>query len=1642
MFENAHSQSRLRRPLTLFHIISSLIFFQKSFFGTFSATHWLSRGCNNCIKKEATTMYITHPKNRLLLVAILLVNITISLSTLGNQITHNVNNDSVTITSPDITDFVILHLAKDGALKGGYFMDKTGPGNFSLPFPLSEDLWNEYKFVYMTNEGQKESPWHDRNMDAPDTPPISDIPVTPAPSSNYFPIKFVNNTGRSSSDIYLAMTGRLPDNENIIGHLNFNTSKMVAVKASDNDPQNDDKCAGYTERLSNIQKIGEKTYLLNVPRFVSGRLYISVGKPLPFHINGVGGLVEPTAIAEDQVTSAGETIYDIIEMTWKPGENLFVNTSNVDFFSIPFKIQMNLNDGTQVIRGYDLSRSEIFNRAASMDPMLSDCIVRDGNGQVLRLLGGTLGTFIGFIPENYLQPAIDNAWNNFNTIPLNTSFEGWNISAEVRQDGLLHVNASHQHFGNEYFTIAKPTSAEAFGGDGVLSSGSIIEKKIQAFISAAIHRGVFHDGHSWWDRSKYYIGNESNADKYNKYAEFLHSVSIEGRCYGFSYDDVNGQDPSIWLPNQKELIITIPSMSTASTPNDNVIAGNDFATAEQNATVTIDVLSNDYSSNGNTLRITEVSSPSNGNIAMNGALLYYTPNTDFYGNDSFSYTVTNDVNTATATVTVSVEKNTTTPTGPAADSITAEDDFTTTNQNATATINVLANDFCSAGYSLTITGTGNPLNGSITRNAGVISYTPNTDFHGTDHFSYTVSNGFNTATANVSVTIDKQVSNELNHKYENNTLYVSSPVFSGHVIAHLAQEEVIKGGYYMNDGGSKSFSVTNPLPEINWNKYRFVYMTNEGQKESEWFERTSTNTGTSGGTTSGGTTSGGTTSGGTTSGGTTSGGTTSGGTTSGGTTGTGNNVFMYSLENNTILANSSAITGHVIVHLSKSGSMQGGYFMNDNGNGNFTLPYPIHENNWNEYRFVYVTNEGQKETEWITRASSSTNTGGSTNTGNSSNNNTTGGNTSGGNTGNDQNTGNDPVTNYGENNSPWGLISQDGSTETKGVYIFNDSMSMNKIQETINSIYHKQRDNEFGSERYVLLFKPGHYNQIDVKVGYYTQVLGLGKSPNDVIITGAVRTQDNFRTNPVDAGPGSLDNFWRSCENLRINPTLGSMNPQGWGIPDHQNVWAVSQAAPIRRVHVTSNPYPGGPDEVSGLRLFDIGWTSGGYMANCKIDESVISGSQQQWLSRNSEWKQWLCGNWNMVFVGCKEEVTTNSNWDPKTDGYNWNPVPPVGKPWVNSPYTSVGLATKMVEKPFLVFENGDWGVMLPPVREKGSTGVDWREGTVLPMSGFYIAKKDDTATTINSKVQEGKNLIFSPGVYENLNGGIVITNSNSNSIVLGLGLPSLISSNAQPCMIIKDNVSELNLGGIMFEAGEEASTSLLQIGESVDKTAKPAIYLYDVFCRVGGASMGTAESCVIVNRNNVIGDNLWIWRADHDFRADRNRQYASDDKRGLVLWNENQCPNGITVNGNDVTVYGLAVEHFQKYQTIWNGENGKVYFYQSEIPYDVPSQAAWMSNEGKVAGYPSYKIGNNVNNHEAWGVGIYCFFREADNVFADNAIEAPEKPGISFNNMMTVWLNGLGELSEGTSGIKHIINGKGLPVTESVRRSALDSQH
>jgi len=540
----------------------------------------------------------------------------------------------------------------------------------------------------------------------------------------------------------------------------------------------------------------------------------------------------------------------------------------------------------------------------------------------------------------------------------------------------------------------------------------------------------------------------------------------------------------------------------------------------------------------------------------------------------------------------------------------------------------------------------------------------------------------------------------------------------------------------------------------------------------------------------------------------------------------------------------------------------------------------------------------------------------------------------------------------------------------KNAFVFDPSMEMSEMQTLIDSIYAGQifPNNEFSKNRYALLFKPGIYT-LDIRVGFYMHIIGLGNSPEDVVIVGAVRS---------NAAEGhSLCNFWRAVENLTIIPSIDSTNT---------NTWSVSQASPMRRVYVKGN-----------LKLYE-GSSSGGFMANCKIDGTVFSGSQQQWLTRNSVLKKWDGGVWNMVYVGVANAPEEN---------------------WPDKPVTTINETPEVREKPYWIYSDGKYSLKIPALK-KNSIGIDWekpnsREKTVS-IDAFYLANPVvDNAKSINYALKKGKHILFTPGIYT-LNESLKIT--RSGTIVTGIGMVTLVPENGNKAIEVSD-VEGVTIFSLIIDAALTPSETLMQVGEkgSQKNNQSNPIFLFDIFFRIGGANEGSTSNCMVINSSHVFVDHVWLWRADHG---------------NGIGWTKSKCANGLIVNGNNVTIYGLFNEHFQEYQTIWNGENGRVFFYQCEMPYDVPSQEEWTN--GGTNGYASYKVGDQVKKHQVWGIGIYCFFDIP--IVIDQAIETPAAVENGFYHKVLVML---GWNKSTKTVVKSVINGKGGELNTNIRKRTME---
>ena len=506
----------------------------------------------------------------------------------------------------------------------------------------------------------------------------------------------------------------------------------------------------------------------------------------------------------------------------------------------------------------------------------------------------------------------------------------------------------------------------------------------------------------------------------------------------------------------------------------------------------------------------------------------------------------------------------------------------------------------------------------------------------------------------------------------------------------------------------------------------------------------------------------------------------------------------------------------------------------------------------------------------------------------------------------------------------------------------NDKNLSSSNQDLINTKFKEhggwcfENEDQFSDKRTLFLLKPGTHNII-LYVNYYMSFAGLGTTPNEVIVNQLIVHNSsgndiynssgiNICSNPDvliygtgknSGNPAATENFWRSVENLTV-------------LKD--SIWAVSQACPIRRVVFKSK-----------LSLAEGSWASGGFSSDC-IFNNVDPGGNQQWLYKNCYFNNnpSHC-SWSTMYLNCSNSSTASNCT-------NFNQV-------IYTKDTDI----KSRQKPSLIFDGTNYKVLVNNISTSypsaGDDSYYSSSSELINIDDFYITQSSDNSDTINSYINKGKHIILSPGIY-NLSDTIVVT--KSDTIILGYGFVTLVApSNGNPCILVNDDADNVTIASILFVSyysnnSTNYSTTLLRWGKS-DKSNKVG-YAHDIFTRVGGAVTGytKCDSMVEINSNGIIGDNFWLWRADHGYD---------------IGFDKNVSNNGLIVNGDNVVMCGLAVEHCQQDFVVWNGNNGKTLWFQSETPYDIYDNNTWT--------YSVYVV--NGNNHVATCLGGYTFFNNSD---------------------------------------------------------------
>lgn len=610
----------------------------------------------------------------------------------------------------------------------------------------------------------------------------------------------------------------------------------------------------------------------------------------------------------------------------------------------------------------------------------------------------------------------------------------------------------------------------------------------------------------------------------------------------------------------------------------------------------------------------------------------------------------------------------------------------------------------------------------------------------------------------------------------------------------------------------------------------------------------------------------------------------------------------------------------------------------------------------------------------------------------------------------------------------------------------NAATELAAIQAVVNNIATQMvpLTAQFADNGYALLFEPGTYGSaatpLVFQVGYYTEVAGLGAVPQDTVINGAV---DVFPNAPDSGATGncyaamcywenSTVNFWRSLSNLDLNVMTASSTTYVPPIPSTQppinagicfgsstDMWSVSQATPVRSVIINGTLSFQQPCTETNWQGNDYG--SGSYVANSEILGQLNWSGNQQGIARNSDFESAAGYVWNYVYSGdeCPPDYTPaapatacsptqnafNASYDigGGTDGiYGVNQVTALAQ----SPVTE--------EEPFLYTDatGRNWGAFVPAVQHN-SVGPNFVNGSEAgasdPLSSFFVASPSTPEYQIQAALDAAQNLILTPGTYD-LNTALMV--NRPDTVVLGLGFPVLVPQRGSAAMIVLPN-DGVKLSGMIFDAGPVNSPVLLSVGTpglgwggrwGGSNSANDPDLIQDTFFRIGGAETTAVSATVSLldNASNSIIDDVWAWRADHG----NNPSVTGPEGEVGAGWTYNQADSGVVVTGDNVTAYGLAVEHYQKNEVIWSGNNGTNVFFQNELPYDPPSQTAWEASPVQP-GYPSFLVTNNVQSFHGYGMASYVVFINTPATLWDAAgFEAPNNPGVVFTDTLGLFIS------------------------------------
>ncbi|MEV7418388.1 beta-1,3-glucanase family protein [Streptomyces sp. NPDC089919] len=413
----------------------------------------------------------------------------------------------------------------------GIRMTKGADGTWTTTAPVTGKF--TYYFVYQPSDlpgGQKQSGAFDQ-----DGKPVA--PPTPPDGKGGFPLNIVD---KNAGD-YVTVVGQASPK-----HYSYVTADGT-VKPVTDQPGATAADKTMSIKLSDLKK-SDAGYTVELPAHFGGRIFVSHE---PLHMPAADGGTSDSGYVQYAPTDSNKPVLDFVEYTFENGSVAFGgNTTQVDGFAIPMKLELK-QDSSGVDKKVGIENKSTAQVIADYKDFTKD------NPAFSSLVGANGITAprsaTGFQPDGtygkYFDSAIAQAWTGWKkggTTPFQLTVGNTTYKGDTGSDGTGPLTFTAVGGGSDTFQVKKPSTTDVTGCAGSLADGNDTEKAVEARLCAAFNRGVAQESPATWnDASTYY----KKGTTFNAYAAFFHKESLDGKAYGFAYDDVNSQDSLVALPN-------------------------------------------------------------------------------------------------------------------------------------------------------------------------------------------------------------------------------------------------------------------------------------------------------------------------------------------------------------------------------------------------------------------------------------------------------------------------------------------------------------------------------------------------------------------------------------------------------------------------------------------------------------------------------------------------------------------------------------------------------------------------------------------------------------------------------------------------------------------------------------------------------------------------------------------------------------------------------------------------------------------------------------------------------------------------------------------------------------------------------------